>query len=237
MAVKNLSELFEHEMKDIYYAEHRLVEALEQLASETKHREAKKAYTSHKRETQGQIKRLQKVFKLSGKVPEPERCPGIEGLLKEKQNFTKKEKPSQDMLDYFNLGAAAKAERYEISAYEGLIQIAQQLGMDQAVELLAQNLQEEHATLDKLHELSKAFDTTLLMPQQNDDQGAEADRSGIGKKVKAHAKAPAKPAKGAAASSPRATAGRAPAAVAGSTKGSTRRAAAGTGGALGRGRS
>lgn len=182
MAVKNLNELFEHELKDIYYAEHRLLEALEQLASETKHREAKKAYTSHRRETQGQIKRLQKVFKMFGEAPEPEKCPGIEGLLKEKQNFTKKEKPSQEILDYFNMTAAIKTEHYEICAYEGLIEIARQLGMEPAVELLAQNLSEEQATSEKLHMLAREYDTASLM--EDDEEEDEEPKSGKGAAAK-----------------------------------------------------
>ena len=179
MAVKNLNELFEHELKDIYYAEHRLLEALEQLASETKHREAKKAYTAHRRETQGQIKRLQKVFKMFGEAPEPEKCPGIEGLLKEKQNFTKKEKPSQEILDYFNMTAAIKTEHYEICAYEGLIEIARQLGMEPAVELLAQNLSEEQATSEKLHTLAREYDTASLMGDEEEEEDEEP-KSGKG---------------------------------------------------------
>jgi ferritin-like metal-binding protein YciE len=173
MAIKTLSELFEHELKDIYYAEHRLVEALTELAGETKHREIKRAYTTHKKETQGQIKRLKQVFRLIGDVPEAEKCPGIEGLLKEKQNFTKKEKPSQEILDYYNLGAASKAERYEITAYEGLIEIARQLGMDQAVELLGANLQEEQATLDTLKILSQDYDTGALLAKEEEEGSSE----------------------------------------------------------------
>lgn len=178
MAVKTLSELFEHELKDIYYAEHRLVEALTQLAEETKHREIKRAYTTHKKETQGQIKRLKQVFKLIGEAPEPEKCPGIEGLLKEKQNFVKKEKPSQEILDYYNLGAASKTERYEITAYEGLIEIAQLLGIDRAAELLGENLQEEQATLDKLKALSEGYDTDALVKDEEEAEETPAAKKG-----------------------------------------------------------
>jgi ferritin-like metal-binding protein YciE len=177
MSVKTLDELFEHELKDIFYAEHRLVEALAELASETKNREIKQAYTSHKKETQGQIKRLQKVFRLFGKVPEVEKCPGIEGLLKEKHQFTKKEKPSQEILDFFNLGAASKAERYEITAYESLIEIAQQLGMSEAVELLAETLQEEEAALEKVQMLAQQYDMSSMMSSEEGEEEKETSRA------------------------------------------------------------
>jgi ferritin-like metal-binding protein YciE len=169
MAVKSLNELFEHELKDIYYAEHRLVEALAELADETKDREIKRAYTLHRKETQGQIKRLQKVFRMFGKVPEVEKCPGIEGLLKEKQQFTKKEKPSQEILDYYNLGAACKAERYEITAYESLIQMAQQLGMDDAAALLAETLEEEHNALETAQQFAQQCDLGSMMSESEED--------------------------------------------------------------------
>jgi ferritin-like metal-binding protein YciE len=178
MAVKTLNELFEHELKDIYYAEHRLVEALAELAEETKNREIKRAYTSHRKETQGQIKRLEKVFKMFGKVPEVEKCPGIEGLLKEKQQFAKKEKPSQEILDYFNLGAASKTERYEITAYESLIEIAQQLGMADAVELLSQTLQEEEGALEKVQALAQQCDLSAMVEPMEEETGG---RSASGK--------------------------------------------------------
>ncbi|MDB5033472.1 MAG: hypothetical protein JWQ98_713 [Chlorobi bacterium] len=172
MAVKTLSELFEHDLKDIYYAEHRLVDALDELAGESKSREIKRAFTAHKKETLGQIKRLKQVFKLFGEAPEAEKCPAIEGLLKEKKDFTKKEKPTPEILEYANLTAAAKTERYEITAYEALIEIAQVLGMDKAVELLSANLQEEEAALATMKTLSKGYDKGSLMTEEDDAESA-----------------------------------------------------------------
>ena len=54
-----------------------------------------------------------------------------------------REKPSDELLEFYNIGAAQKTERYEITAYEGLVDMADKLGMTDAVELLEQNLQEE----------------------------------------------------------------------------------------------
>jgi len=181
MAVKNLKDLFEHELKDIYYAEHRLMEALEELASEAKDRGIKRAYTSHRRETQGQIRRLQKVFREFGEAPEPEKCPGIEGLLKEKQNFTKKERPSPEILEYYNLGAASKTERYEITAYESLIKIGTQLGMNKAVELLQQNLQEEQAALETLKSFAEQYDAVSLMEFEEAGDGKSSASGASGR--------------------------------------------------------
>ena len=157
MGMQTIEELFEHELKDIYSAEHSLLNALEQMASESSDRDIRKAFTQHRKETQGQIKRLEKIFKTMGQKPAAETCPGIEGLIKEKKAFMR-EKPSAELLEFYNIGAAQKTERYEITAYEGLIDMADKLGMIDAVELLEQTLQEEEATLNKLKAIASEFD-------------------------------------------------------------------------------
>jgi ferritin-like metal-binding protein YciE len=157
MAMESIEELFEHELKDMLGAEHSLLDALEQMAGESSDREIKKAYTQHRKETQGQIKRLEKIFKALGRKPEAESCPGIEGLIKEKKVFMR-EKPTEELLEFYNLGAGQKAERYEITAYENLIDMADKLGMPDAVELLEETLQEEEAALNKLKAIASEFD-------------------------------------------------------------------------------
>ena len=157
MAMQTIEELFEHELKDIYGAENALLDALEQMAGESSDREIKKAYTQHRKETQGQIKRLEKIFKSLGQKPEPEACPGLEGLIKEKKAFMR-QKPSAELLEFYNIGASQKVERYEITSYENLIDMAEKLGMTDTVELLEQSLQEEEAALNKLKAIASEFD-------------------------------------------------------------------------------
>jgi len=169
MAMQTIEELFEHELKDIYSAEHSLLAALEQMASESSDREIKKAYTQHRKETQAQIKRLEKVFKSLGRKPAAETCAGIEGLLKEKKLFMR-EKPSPELLEYFNIGAGQKAERYEITAYEGLIDMADKLGLKDAVELLEQTLQEEEAALNKLKMIASEFDVAEEGEEEEEEE-------------------------------------------------------------------
>lgn len=171
MAMQTIEELFEHELKDIYGAEHSLVDALEQMAGESSDREIKKAYTQHRRETQGQIKRIDKIFKMLGQKPQPETCPGMEGLIKEKKAFMR-EKPSPELLEFYNIGASQKVERYEITAYENLIDMAEKLGLSGAVELLEQNLQEEEATLNKLKAISSEFDVAEESDEETEDEEA-----------------------------------------------------------------
>ena len=157
MAMETIEELFEHELKDMYGAEHALLAALEQMAGESSDREIRKAYTQHRRETQGQIKRLDKIFKMLGQKPQQDTCPGIDGLIKEKKALMR-EKPSPELLEFYNVGASQKVERYEITAYENLIDMAEKLALTDAVEFLEQNLQEEETALNKLKAIASEFD-------------------------------------------------------------------------------
>jgi ferritin-like metal-binding protein YciE len=157
MAMESIEELFEHELKDILGGEQALIDALEQMAQESSDRDIKKAYMQHRKETQGQIKRIEKIFRLLGQKPEAESCPGIEGLIKEKKAFMR-EKPTEELLEFFNVGAAQKVARYEITSYESLIDMADKLGLTDAVELLEENLQEEEAALNKLKAIASEFD-------------------------------------------------------------------------------
>jgi len=175
MSMESIEELFEHELKDILGGEQALVDALEQMAEETSDREIKKAYLQHRKETQGHIKRIEKIFRSLGQKPEAESCPGIEGLIKEKKVFMR-EKPTEELLEFFNVGAAQKVERYEITSYESLIDMADKLGLSAAVELLEENLQEEEAALNKLKAIASEFDVTdqQEQPEDSDEDTEEA---------------------------------------------------------------
>lgn len=169
MGMETIEELFEHELKDMYSAEHSLVDALEQMAGESSDRDIRRVFTRHRRETQGQIKRLIRIFKTMGQTPKAETCAGIEGLIKEKKIFMR-EKPSSGLLEFYNVGAAQKTERYEITAYENLIEMADKLGMADAVELLEENLKEEEAALARLKEIASEFDV-----EEEEDENVEED--------------------------------------------------------------
>jgi ferritin-like metal-binding protein YciE len=170
MGMQTIEELFEHELQDIYSAEQSLLDALEQMAQESSDREIKRGFTQHRKETQAQIKRLEKIYRALGQKPESGSCPGVEGLIKEKKLFMR-EKPSSELLEFYNIGAAQKVERYEITAYESLVDMAEKLGMADVVDLLEQNLQEEEMALNKLKAISSEFDVA----EEGDDEIAAAE--------------------------------------------------------------
>jgi ferritin-like metal-binding protein YciE len=175
MAIQTIEELFEHELKDIYGAEQSLLDALQQMADESDDREIKKGFLQHRKETQGQIKRIEKIFKSMGQKAEAETCAGMEGLIKEKKLFMR-EKPSAELVEFYNIGAAQKVERYEITAYESLIDMAEKLGMSDAVELLEQSLQEEETTLNRLKAIASEFEVTEESEEMEEQEETTSSR-------------------------------------------------------------
>lgn len=151
-------------------AENQLVEALGKQAEECSRPELRKAFLSHRAETEKQVQRLKQAFQSIGEEAEEEECPGIRGLIEEHDKF-KEEDPSPDLMDIFNVGAAEKVERYEIAAYEGLVRLARMMKHTKAAQLLGQNLKEEQATLKKMSAFSKK-----LKPERMGMEGEEESR-------------------------------------------------------------
>ena len=147
-------ELFLHGLSDILDGERQLVEALEKHAEQASRAELKKAFESHRQQTEKQVRRLERVFESLGEKPEDTECKGIKGLVEEHETFME-EDPAPDLADIESVIGASKVEAYEINEYEGLIRLGQQMGHRKAVQLLKQNLKEEQQTLKKLQGFSK----------------------------------------------------------------------------------
>jgi ferritin-like metal-binding protein YciE len=152
-AKKNLNDLFVDELKDIYNAENQLVKALAQMAKKAQHTELKEAFNSHLKETENQIERLKKVF---GEIDEPVKgktCEAMKGLIDEgKKMITEFDKSPS--LDAALISAAQKVEHYEIASYGTLRTFAQQLGLNNAADLLQTTLDEESKTNELLTNLA-----------------------------------------------------------------------------------
>lgn len=147
--MENLDELFEHALRDTLDAERQLLKALPKLAKAATSEELQAAFEEHKGQTEEQVGRLETIFKSLDKAARGKHCPGMEGLVKEGDELIKEEEPGPT-LDAALIGAAQKAEHYEIAAYGTLASYARLLGMDEAVELLEATLAEEKETDEKL---------------------------------------------------------------------------------------
>src|SRR6185503_7207919 len=152
---KQLDELFHDTLKDIYYAEKKILAALPKMAKAAQNDDLTAAFEKHHGETEGQIERLEAVFELIEAKPQGKKCAAIEGILEEGQEIIKDYKGSP-ALDAGLLAAAQAVEHYEISRYGTLRTWAQELGLTQAARLLDATLKEEEKTDKALTELAKS---------------------------------------------------------------------------------
>jgi ferritin-like metal-binding protein YciE len=143
-------ELFLHELGDLLYAENLLVKTLPKLAREASDAELQKGFEAHLEETKQHVDNLKQVFEAVGEKAKSEKCPAIDGIAEEHDEFISEEEPSPEVRDIFLTGAGSRAEHYEIAAYTGLITMAQALGEKDAVPLLQENLEQERGALAKL---------------------------------------------------------------------------------------
>ena len=169
-------ELFVHGLNDMMDAERQLVEALQELADDSSKSVLKKAFEQHRRETEGQIERLEQCFELLGEEPEDTECNGMRGLVAEKKAFSE-EDPSEDLVDVFNVGAAIKAESYEICEYESLINMAREMKHSKVAQLLSQNLKEEKATPKKMEGFSKKVKPNEMMNEEQREKASATAKS------------------------------------------------------------
>ncbi|UJW75176.1 YciE/YciF ferroxidase family protein [Rhizobium sp. SL42] len=154
MADKTLEDLFYETLKDIYYAERKILKTLPKMARGAQSEKLKAAFQQHKDETEGQIERLQQVFEIIGKRPRAKTCAAIDGIIEEGEEIMEEFKASP-ALDAGLLAAAQAVEHYEISRYGTLRAWAKQLGYAEAVKLLDATLAEESKTDDALTKLAE----------------------------------------------------------------------------------
>jgi ferritin-like metal-binding protein YciE len=147
-AMKSLDDLFVNLLKDMYYAEKQILKALPKMAKKAEASELRQAFEHHFRETEGQVERLEQVFKLCDLEPRGKTCPAIKGIIEEGEEDMKDAKDAE-VLDAAMIADAQAVEHYEIARYGTLIAWAKQLGMNEALGLLQQNLEQEY-NADKL---------------------------------------------------------------------------------------
>jgi ferritin-like metal-binding protein YciE len=142
---KQLDALFHDTLKDIYFAEKKILAALPKMEKSARSPELKKAFEKHRGETEGQVERLEQVFGLIDAKPRAKTCDAIMGIVKEGEGVMEEYKDSP-ALDAALLAVAQAVEHYEMSRYGTLKTWAGELGMDRAVKLLDATLQEEKKT-------------------------------------------------------------------------------------------
>jgi ferritin-like metal-binding protein YciE len=152
---KTLDDLFHDSLKDIYFAEKKILVALPKMAKAAESEDLAQAFEKHLGETEGQVERLEQVFAVIDKKPQGKNCPAILGLVEEGKEIIDEYKGSP-ALDAGLLSAAQAVEHYEISRYGTLVAWAEELGYRDAIPLLEATLAEEKATDKALSELAEA---------------------------------------------------------------------------------
>jgi ferritin-like metal-binding protein YciE len=152
---KTLEDLFQDTLKDIYYAERKILKALPKMARAASSDKLKAAFEKHREQTEGHVDRLQQVFEICGKRAQGKTCEAIEGIVAEGDDIIEEFKGTE-ALDAGLISAAQAVEHYEITRYGTLRRWAEMLGMKDAAKLLEQTLKEEAQTDEDLTKLAEA---------------------------------------------------------------------------------
>ena len=152
--IKTLDDLFVHQLRDIYYAEKQIVQALPEMIEKAKDPGLKQGFEAHLGETKNHVKRLEQVFKMHGVEAKGVECPAIDGIIEEADEIAG-EVDDKKVLDAALIAAAQAVEHYEITRYGTLIAWAKQLGRPDCASVLQETLKEEKAADLKLTSLAE----------------------------------------------------------------------------------
>jgi ferritin-like metal-binding protein YciE len=153
--INTLDALYLHTLQDIYYAENQITKALPKMIDKATDPQLKQGFELHLKQTEGQIDRLDRIFQMMNKEAQGVTCPAIDGIIKE-ANEIAGDIDDKKVLDAALTAAAQAVEHYEITRYGTLIAWAKQLGHNDAVKLLAETLQEEKDTDEKLTKMAES---------------------------------------------------------------------------------
>jgi ferritin-like metal-binding protein YciE len=149
--IRNLGDLFVHQLRDIYYAEKQIVQSLIEKATDSN---LKRGFETHLGEIKNHVNRLEQVFKMHGVEAKGIDFPAIDGVI-EKADDIIANVDDKKVLDAALIAAAFAVEHYEITRYGTLIAWAKQLGRPDCASVLQQNLEEEKTTDAKLTSLAE----------------------------------------------------------------------------------
>ncbi len=153
--IKTMDDLFVHHLRDIYYAEKRIVGALPDMIDKATSPQLRSAFESHLGETRNHVNRLEKVFEMHGVKAETVACPAIDGIIDEAEEIAS-EVEDKEVLDAALIAAAQAVEHYEMTRYGSLIAWAKTLGRNDCASVLEETLSEEKAADAKLTSIAES---------------------------------------------------------------------------------
>jgi ferritin-like metal-binding protein YciE len=185
--IKTMDDLFMHGLKDLYYAENQIAKSLPDMIEKATNPQLRAGFEKHLSETERQIQRLGQVFELMEAEPKGDKCPAIDGILKEGSDLMG-EVDDEDVMNVGLIAAAQAVEHYEITRYGALIAWASELGRNDCIPLLKASLNEEKATDQKLTALAER----RVNPQGDKKPAKAQPKSTARRKTKSRARPGAK---------------------------------------------
>lgn len=173
MKIPTIEALFEDQLKDLYSAEGQLVKALPKLAKTATTPELRQAIETHFKETQEQVKRLNRIGEMLGKKLTGKKCKAMEGLIEEGKEVFEMDAPP-GVIDAAIIAAAQRVEHYEISGYGTARALAERLGHQEIVTLLSDTLDEESQADEKLTAVCQENVLPSAEISDNEEEGMEA---------------------------------------------------------------
>lgn len=152
--MKNLQDLFEHELKDLYSAEKQLVDAIPKMAEAASDKKLQQAFSDHLEETKEHLERISSICETLGVNPGNTKCDATEGLIEEGEDMIKEDAPG-DVKDAGLIACAQRVEHYEISGYGTAVRFAKELGHDDIAAELQKTLDQEYEADQKLDNLAE----------------------------------------------------------------------------------
>ena len=152
--MKNLKDLFEHELKDLYSAEKQMVEALPKMVQAASDKRLQEAFSAHLEETKTQLNRIKEICDELDVNPGNTKCDAMEGLIEECDGMIKEDAVS-DVKDAGLIACAQRVEHYEISGYGTAVRFAKELGYTSIAKKLQTTLDEEYDADNKLDKLAE----------------------------------------------------------------------------------
>jgi ferritin-like metal-binding protein YciE len=174
--IATLREALVEEVKDLYNAERQLTKALPKLAKNSTNPKLREALLSHLRETEGQVDRLEQVFRLLDEKPKGKLCEGMQGIIEE-GNAMLEEVEEGAVMDACIIAAGQKSEHYEMASYGTCIAWAEAAGLADVAALLQQTLAEEEAADKKLSAIAEAGVNDAATVGEDDDEADEEEES------------------------------------------------------------
>ena len=151
----NLKEFFMDQLKDIYWAEKKLVKTLPKMEDAATSEQLRNAFRNHLEQTKQHVTRLENVFNMMGEEADSTKCPAMAGIVDEGSDIIDETDPGSAQRDVGLIFAGQKAEHYEIATYGGLIQLAKTMGYTEAANLLHQTIMEEKEADEMLTQIAE----------------------------------------------------------------------------------